>query len=87
MSPTRDAKYQRDGEQLRRGRAARTGPKPLVSVEEAAEMFGQSRSSLYRAIAMGSFPIPVLEIGGRYRISRAAIQRLIDGESPSTGTG
>jgi excisionase family DNA binding protein len=58
--------------------------RPLLSVEEAAEMLGQSRSSLYRAISTGSVPLPVLTIGGRYRIARVAVERLIDGQSPSS---
>ena len=45
-------------------------------------MLGQSRSSLYRAIANGSVPVPVLNIGGRYRIARIALERLIDGGTP-----
>jgi excisionase family DNA binding protein len=61
--------------------------KPLVSVEEAAQLLGQSRSSLYRAISHGNLPLPVFNIGGRYRISRVAVERLIDGQSPSTQTG
>lgn len=59
--------------------------KPLLSVEEAAELLGQSRSSLYRAIGTGSLPLPVLKIGGRYRIARIAVERLIEGHWPSTG--
>jgi excisionase family DNA binding protein len=58
--------------------------KPLLSVEETAELLGQSRSSLYRAIATGSLPLPVLNIGGRYRIARVAVERLIEGDWPST---
>ena len=53
------------------------------ALEEAAELLGQSRSSLYRAIGTGTLPFPVLKIGGRYRIAHAAVERLIDGQSPS----
>ena len=52
----------------------------MVSVEEAAVLLGQSKSSLYRAIARGELPFPVIKIGGRHRISRRAIERVIDGE-------
>ncbi len=52
-------------------------PKPLMSVEEVAELLGQSRSSLYRAILNDSLPLPVLKIRGRYRIARIAVERLI----------
>jgi excisionase family DNA binding protein len=64
-----------------KSRRKRQAPdKPLLSVEEAAEMLGQSRSSLYRAIKKGSVPLPVYKIGGRYRIPRAAVERLLNGE-------
>jgi excisionase family DNA binding protein len=69
--------------QLTPSRNRRDRANPLVSVEEAAEMLGQSRSSLYRAIDQGSIPVPVIKIGGRYRIARVALQRIIDGEAPS----
>jgi len=55
--------------------------KVLISVEEAAELLGQSRSSLYRAIERDGLPLPVLKIGGRYRIPRISVERLIDGQT------
>jgi excisionase family DNA binding protein len=67
---------------------ARTGrpngaAKPLISVEQAAELLGQSRSSVYRAIAKGELPLPLLRIGGRYRIPRISVERLVDGQMTS----
>jgi len=56
-------------------------PKALLSVDEAAEMLGQSRSSLYRAIHLGEAPFPVYKIG-TFRIPTVAIQRLLNGEAP-----
>lgn len=53
---------------------------PLVSVEEAAEILGQSRSSLYRAIERDDVPVPVFTINGRYRIARRSLERLIAGD-------
>jgi len=58
--------------------------KPLLSVDETAELLGQSRSSVYRAIGTNTLPLPVLRIGGRYRIARVAVERPIDGQSPSS---
>ncbi len=52
--------------------------KPLLSIEEAANLLGESRSTLYRAIASGRFPLPVYAIGGRMRIPRRAVERLIE---------
>ncbi len=54
--------------------------KPLLSVEGAAVLLGQSRSSIYRAIERGDLPIPVLTINGRLRIPRRAVERLLDGD-------
>lgn len=56
--------------------------KPLLSVDEAAIMLGQSRSSLYRAIERDDLPLPVFTINGRMRIARRSLERLIDGEAP-----
>lgn len=64
-------------------RSTRTSVKPLVSVEEAATSWAEPLS-LYRAIKIGSVPLPVLTIGRRYRIPRAAVERLINGDSPSS---
>ncbi|MGH9069148.1 MAG: helix-turn-helix domain-containing protein [Acidimicrobiales bacterium] len=54
--------------------------KPLLSVEEAAILLGQSRSSIYRSIARGDLPLPVFTINGRWRIPRRAVERLVAGE-------
>jgi excisionase family DNA binding protein len=53
---------------------------PLLSVEEAAELLGQSRSSLYRAIERGDVPFPVFSLNGRYRIARRSVELVIAGE-------
>lgn len=55
-------------------------PKPLLSVEDAAVLLGQSRSSIYRAIDRGDLPLPVFTINGRLRIPRRAVERLLDGD-------
>jgi excisionase family DNA binding protein len=62
-----------------------SGPstKPLLSVEEAATLLGESRSSVYRSIERGDLPLPVLKINGRLRIARRAVERLLDGELPA----
>ena len=56
-------------------------PHPLIGVEEAALMLGQSRSSLYRALQHGDVPFPVFRINGRYRVQRRAIESIISGEA------
>ena len=60
------------------------GAKALLSVDEAAILLGITRSTAYRAIAMDTFPVPIIRVGGRWRISREALRRLLDGEEPTT---
>jgi excisionase family DNA binding protein len=59
-----------------------TKPKPFLSVEEAAMLLGEARSTLYRAVKTGAFPLPVVRIGERIRIPRSAVDRLIAGDVP-----
>lgn len=67
--------------QLRNG----FGAKALLSVDEAAILLGITRSTAYRAIATDTFPVPIIRVGGRWRVSREALCRLLDGEAPVTG--
>ena len=57
-------------------------PKPLLSVEETAILLGETRSTLYRAIKAGDFPLPIFRIGRRIRIPRRSIERLLAGLPP-----
>lgn len=52
------------------------------SVEETVILLGETRSTLYRAVKAGTLPLPVLTIGGRFRIPRAAAERLVAGLPP-----
>jgi len=54
-------------------------PKPLLSVEEAAVLLGETRSTLYRSIKAGTFPLPIFRIGQRIRIPRRSVERLLAG--------
>lgn len=58
------------------------GRKPLLSIEEAAVLLGETRSTLYRAIKQPDFPLPVHRIGKRLRIPRRAVERLVAGLPP-----
>jgi len=60
---------------------SRTAPlaKSLLSVEEAALLLGVDRATCYRAIRAEKFPLPVVRLGGRIRIPRRAVERLMDG--------
>jgi predicted DNA-binding transcriptional regulator AlpA len=67
------------------GRRSRTSaPKPLLSVEETAILLGESRSSVYKSIERGDFPLPVFKLNGRLRLSRRAVERFIEGDYPLT---
>jgi excisionase family DNA binding protein len=48
----------------------------LLSVSEVAILLGEERSTLYRSIQRGDFPLQVVTINGRMRISRQAVERL-----------
>ena len=65
---------------LNRQRRAQLAHKPLLSVEEAADLLGRSRSSLYRSINRGDLPLPLYRISGRYCIPRRAVERFLDGD-------
>lgn len=57
-------------------------PKPLLSVEEAGVLLGETRSTHYRAVKAGTLPLPVFRIGSRIRIPRLAVENLIAGKDP-----
>jgi excisionase family DNA binding protein len=50
-----------------------------VTVEEAARALGIGRTLAYLSIREGSFPTPVIRVGVRYLIPRAALERLLLG--------
>jgi len=54
-----------------------------VSVEEAGRLLGISRGTAYEAAKSGS--IPVIRIGKRLLVPKAALQRLLNGETAVSG--
>ena len=50
---------------------------------EAAKRLGIPRSSAYDLAARGLFPVPVISLGRRKVVSRAALERLIDPDAAS----
>lgn len=77
------------GRQRRRARAATaasTRSEPaFLSVSAVAGLIGETRSTLYRSIARGDFPVAVVRINGRLRIPRRALERLVSGEEAGDG--
>ena len=49
---------------------------PLVGISELANILGMHRSTLYRSIDAGRFPLPVVRIGARITVPRAAVEKL-----------
>lgn len=70
----------------RASRPAALASKPLLSIEETAILLGESRATLYRALRAGTLPLPVWQIGGRWRVPRRAVERLLDGLDPMSPT-
>jgi excisionase family DNA binding protein len=50
--------------------------RPVLSVDEAAELLGLNRNSVYEAAKRGE--LPTIRVGRRVLISRAGLQRLLD---------
>lgn len=64
----------------RRGRPAES---PLVGLTELADILGVHRSTLYRSIESGRFPLPIVRVGARISVPRAAVDRLLAGGGDS----
>jgi excisionase family DNA binding protein len=69
-----------------RTRLGAKGMSALLSVEEAATLLGIDRATCYRAIRNDTLPVPVVRLGGRIRIPRRAVERLLEGVEPAVGS-
>jgi excisionase family DNA binding protein len=57
---------------------ADSGALPLtMTIEEAARAFGIARGSAYAAARRDELPVPVLRIGRRMMVSRAAVEAVL----------
>lgn len=55
----------------------------LVGIGEAGATLGISRTTTYKMLREGRFPVPVIRLGGRFRVSKRALERFIEsGEEP-----
>jgi excisionase family DNA binding protein len=54
-------------------------------VPEAADRLGVHKLSVYKAIREGTFPVPVITVGRRYVIPKAALDRLLQGDDVDAG--
>ena len=53
------------------------------SVEEAAKILGISRNTAYAAVQSGQ--LPIVKIGRRFLVPRAALERMLEGAAPAAG--
>ena len=51
-----------------------------VSAEEAFRLLGIDRTTGYRAIKDGTFPLPIIRVGRLLKVPSAALHRLLDPE-------
>lgn len=54
----------------------------FLSIEETAVLLGISRATLYRSVQRGDFPVQVVQLNGRLRVPRRAVERLMEGIAP-----
>lgn len=52
-------------------------PITVPAVPVVSDMIGMSRSSAYAALQAGTFPVRVLKIGKKYRVSRADLLKFL----------
>ncbi|MFI1563909.1 helix-turn-helix domain-containing protein [Streptomyces sp. NPDC020490] len=48
-----------------------------VDVETAGRAFGVGRTVAYRMVRDGEFPVPVIRVGNKYRVSAAELWRVL----------
>ncbi|MFB4285900.1 helix-turn-helix transcriptional regulator [Nonomuraea sp. MTCD27] len=54
----------------------------VLSLMEAARLLGMGRTTAYRLAKTGTFPCPVLRIGGRYAVPRHGLGMLLGYDDP-----
>lgn len=55
----------------------------VMSAEEAFEHLGVDRTTGYRAIKEGRFPVPVIRVGRIIRVPVDPLMQLLNGTAPS----
>lgn len=53
--------------------------RPTATIEEVADVFGIARSTAYMLAKENRLPVPVIRLGRRMVVSRAAVERLLAG--------
>ena len=57
-----------------------TATSGCLSAEETFRQLGIDRTTGYRAIRAGTFPLPVIRVGRLIKVPAAALQRLLAGD-------
>lgn len=58
-----------------------------LTVEEAAERLGISRTLAYELASTGRLPVPVLRLGRRIVVSRLALERVLNADGTAREEG
>jgi predicted DNA-binding transcriptional regulator AlpA len=62
--------------------------RPVLPVAEAFNLLGIDRTTGYRAIRNGTFPLPIIKVGRLLRVPTVAVCRLLTtGSADRPGTG
>jgi excisionase family DNA binding protein len=57
------------------------GKPQFVGIDEAARVLGMSYSAVWDALRRGDFPVPAVQIGTKWRISRPGLDALVGSRS------
>jgi excisionase family DNA binding protein len=59
----------------------RTPERETVNIEEVATRLGINRNTAYTLAKQGGLPVPVIQVGRRLVVPRAALDRLLSSEA------
>jgi hypothetical protein len=62
------------------GHGETDGGRATATIPEFARRFGIARSTAYELAKRNALPVPVIKLGRRLVVSRAAMERLLGGE-------
>jgi excisionase family DNA binding protein len=60
---------------------AQQARRPTATIEEVADNFGIARSTAYDLAKRDALPVPTIRVGRRVVVSRAALDRVLAGET------
>lgn len=55
-------------------------PRQTLTLAEVADILGLGRTTVYRAVREGTFPVPVISVGARKVVARRLLERYLAGE-------